>query len=519
MIWIRRFLIVPLGLVFFVLFVLSLIIFRVNGTFLEPDFYKDQLAKADIYNFILIDLPTSGIEELRSKTPDFFYDILGEDPLDTTGLTTDDIVSSFGRALPPTWVQEQVEQVIDQAGGYITGERDTFEINVQPAERADVALEEMKTLLKKGNFFELLFDEVVDLMLEGNLSQFTQLPFGVNITQEEISAALRELVPPSWLEEQALGVIDEAGPYLVGRTDSLQVVIPLGDRREIALAIIEDLAESKLTALVEVLPECDTGQLPFSGGFPSLNELPQCMPSGIQVESLIDLLNIDITGGVGEMIGSQIPDDVVYTEADLRQALTGDDGSSNLDVLDNLREVISQGWTYTDVDLREDLADDGDGAAGANDGTALDALDDYRSQLNRARNLRFLVYILTAVLLALIGVLGGRNWQSKVAWASATLGISAVIVFAASGPVYNSIGQNQIDELRVDIVEDIDSSTTLLAAEKGMDVVQTVADDFLAGIGRSSLMLFVVAGMVFVAALARPKLVRRTSPAEEAETT
>ena len=57
----------------------------------------------------------------------------------------------------------------------------------------------------------------------------------------------------------------------------------------------------------------------------------------------------------------------------------------------------------------------------------------------------------------------------------------------------------------------------LLAAEKGLDVVQTVADDFLAGIGRSSLILAVVAGMVFAAAQLWPRFVRRTSPAEEAE--
>jgi len=635
MIWLRRFLVIPLGLVFFVLLVLTPIIFKVSETFLEPDFYKDQLTKADIYNFVLVELPTSGIEEDRSNDQHFFSGTLEEHPLDTMSLTTDEIVSSIGRAFPPAWVQEQVEQVIDQAGGYITGERDsfeitviaaervtatnqelqalvrkvhlydllfyeivtpeidkvlaeegalpfniplvgedlvtaaqrvapedwvkdqvdnalsevksymvgdqdTFELNVQLAERADVALEEVMTLLMKANFFELLFDEVVDPMLEGSLSQFTELPFGVSITQEEVASAMRELVPPSWVEEQALGVIDEVGPYLIGRTDSFQAVIPLGDLREVALKIIEDLAESKLTALVEALHQCDTGQLPFSGSFPSLHELPECVPRGIEVELLIDLLNIDITGEVGEMIGSQIRDEMVYTETDLRQALGGNPASSNLESLDNIREIMSQGWTYTDVDLREDLDEEyanvladvraalSDGwsytdvdlrenFASADDGTALDNLDTFREQLNRIRNLRFLVYILWAVLLALIGVLGGRDWRGKIAWAAAALGISAAIVFVASGPVYSSIVQSQIDELRVDIVQDIDSPTMLLAAEKGLNVVQTMADDFLAGIGHSSLIPVVFAVLVFAVAQFWPKFVRRTSPTEEAE--
>ncbi|MDA0988049.1 MAG: hypothetical protein O2783_02695 [Chloroflexi bacterium] len=636
MIWLRRFLILPMGLVFVVLFVLTLVIFRLSETFLEPEFYKDELAKAGIYNFALVDLPTSGIEELRSKAPDFFSETLTENPLDTTGLTADDIVSSFGKILPPAWVQEQVEQVIDQAGGYITGESDSFEINVTAAERvtatteevktlvrkallhdllfdefvtpeidkalseegtlpfnvsltgedlvaavqrvapedwvkdqvdhaldevtaymvgdqdtfeikvllaerADIALDEIKILLMKANFFELLFDEVVDPMLEGSLSQFTELPFGVGITQQEISSALRELVPPSWLQEQVLGVIDEAGPYLVGRTDSFQAVIPLADRREVALTIIADLAESKLNALIEGLPECGIGQLPFQGLLPSLDELPQCIPAGFDAQTLMDILDIDFTGGVGEMIGSQIPDEVVYTETDLRQAIGGDPASSNLDVLDNMREIIGQGWSYTEVDLREDLGQDStnvlddvraalsdgwtysdvdfrENLADAEGGAFLENFDTFREQLARARNLRFLVYILWAVLLALIGVLGGRHWGSKIAWAAATLAISSIIVFIASGPVYNFIGQSKIDDLRVDLVQDMESPTQLLAVEKGLDVVQMVADDFLGGIERSSLTLLVIALVAFVAALAWPKYVRRTSPAEEAET-
>ncbi len=625
----------PLGLVFLVLFLLTLVIFRVSATFLEPGFYKDHLEEADVYHFALVDLPTSGIEELSSKAPDFFSDTLNENPLVTTGLTTDDIVSSIGIALPPAWLQEQAEQVIDQAGSYITGERDSFEIsvtaaervtaateavkalvrkallydllfgevvtpridealakegplpfnvsltaedlveavqrvapedwvkdevdlaldeitaymlgeqetfkvNVQVAERADVALEDIKTLLMKANFFELLFDEVVAPMLERSLAQFTELPFGVSITQEEIASAMRELVPPSWLEEQVMGVIDEAGPYLIGRTDNFRASIPLGERREVALTIIEDLASAKLIALVDGLPQCTIGQLPFSGVFPSLNELPECIPEGFDAETLMGFLDIDITGSIGEMIGSQIPDEMVYTEADMRQALSGDPASSNLDTLDNIREILSRGWTYTELDLREDLGPDSsnvldevrlalsdgwtytdadlrENLAGVEGGVGLDNLDTFREQLNRARELRVLVYILWAVLLVLIGFLGGRQWHGRIAWAAATLSISAAILVVASGPIYNSIGQSQIDEMRFHLVDVMDSPTQLLAVDKGLNVVQAVADDFLGGIERSSLILFGVSTLFWMAALAWPRFVKRTSPTGEVQ--
>ncbi len=41
----------------------------------------------------------------------------------------------------------QVESAVDEAGPYIVGKRDSFEINVQLADRAEIALTEAKDLL------------------------------------------------------------------------------------------------------------------------------------------------------------------------------------------------------------------------------------------------------------------------------------------------------------------------------------------------------------------------------------
>ena len=621
MIRVRRLLTLPLGLLFLVLLILTLVVFRVGETFLEPGFYKEQLAKADLYNFLLDELPRSGIEEMREKEPTFFSDDLEENAVVTLALSTDEIVSSLQTALPPEWLQAQVEQVIDQAGGYITGEQDSFEITIEAAERvkatkeqvealihqaqiydllfdeivspqvdealvednlplgiiltreeivsavqrvvpeewveeqavlaldeftaymvgergsfeirvdlaqrADVALTEVKELLKRVDFGELLFDQVLDPFLEGNLTQLTELPFGIAITQEEIKSALREVAPPEWVEEQVLGVIDEVGPYLIGSTDSFQVVISLDERREVALQAIGDLVDAKLHELIQGLPQCDTGQLAFADGIPSFNALPACYPPDFDLEELVDSLDIDITGGVEDMIGNQLLKPVTYTQADLRKALSGSGGTRALEIVDNIREVISQGWTYNDVDLRGDLAESqGEDAIGTlddvrnalsegftysdadlredladvEDGVTLDNLDEFRDQLGRARSLRYLVYVLWALLLVAIGVLGGRHWWSKVAWAATVLAVSSAIVFIASVPVYNSVGGSLIEELRTEQLQDLEG-TQLLAAEKGFDVAQTIVDDFLSGIATASLTLLIMAVVILAGAL------------------
>ena len=615
MILLRRLLTIPLVLLFLLLLFLSLIILRVNSTLLEPEFYKEQLVKGDIYNFLLDDLITAGVDELREKEPEFFPGTMEENPLITLSLTTDDVVSAVKTTFPPSWVQEQVEQVIDQAGGYITGERDDFEITILAAERArtfteevetlirkaqvydllfdeilstevdealekqgalpfdvpltgeeiidsvrriapeewvkeqvelaldevtayavgdqdsfevkvllgervDVALAEIIDLLRKANFTDLLFDQVIDPTLRGLLPSLTQLPFGVAISEEEVIASLHQVAPPDWVQEQVEGIIDETGLYLTGKQDGFQAVIPLAERKEVVLTVIGDLALTKLEELIEGLPECDIGQLPFSGGLPSLNELPVCVPPGIQPQLLIDTLNVDVASLVESMIGDQIPDSMIYTEADLRQAMTGGNGDGSLDIIDDLREIVSQGWTYTDVDLLDDLGDnvdtlddvraalsDGwtytevdllDDLADAGGGEVLDNLDRFRSGLSRARSFQYLIYAPLVLLLAIIALLGGRRLWSKVAWAAAVLGIASAIVFAASGPVYDIAKERLVDNARAEGLADM-KGTGLLAGEKGIDIVQTVADNFVSGITQTSLILMVVALVVFVA--------------------
>ena len=127
MIWLGRLLTIPRGLVFFVLLLLTLVLLQVSSTFLDPGYYTEELDKADIYELALNDLLASAIDEYRKQQPP---EGLEENPLATSGLSTEDIVSSANRALPPEWVQDLVDQSFDQVGHYLTGERDEFEVTV-----------------------------------------------------------------------------------------------------------------------------------------------------------------------------------------------------------------------------------------------------------------------------------------------------------------------------------------------------------------------------------------------------
>ncbi|MEE9247965.1 MAG: hypothetical protein V3U79_04625, partial [Dehalococcoidia bacterium] len=158
MIWFRRTLVIPLAIVFLVVFLTGMVVQRINGTLLDADFYAKHLRKADVYTFVLNDLLTSGIDEARAKdTPGGF----NENPLDGLNLSTQKLVDSANRAIPPEWLQEQVEQILDQVFGYFTGGRDNFQITIEAKDRATELVEVTKDLFIESDTYNVFLDEVV----------------------------------------------------------------------------------------------------------------------------------------------------------------------------------------------------------------------------------------------------------------------------------------------------------------------------------------------------------------------
>ena len=436
---------------FFVLLLLTLVFLQVNDTFLDPDYYPEELRKADVYEFVLVDLLTSAIDERRGLERQLVGEGLEETPLITSGLSTEDIVSSVNRAVPPDWVQDLLEQSFDQIGGYLigerdefeftfragdqvrtlvdevksllrkadaydllfervvdpaiedalaagdlplgvditsdrlveavrtivppewvqeqvegtldeltpyfTGERDTFEVNVQFGDRAEVALDEVKELLGESNVYDLLYGQVVEPTVTDKLGESVELPLGVTLSNEEVLSRLRRVAPPEWVREQAERVIDDAGPYLTGKTDRFATEVSLVDNKRLAKDLLAELVEAKMTALVERLPNCTSAaQLRDALNQVSQGQgLPSCIPAGVPTEQLLGRLGVDVIGQVQSAVLGPIPNKISFTDAQLRSALTLAGAGDNLDQIDTVREILRGGWTYTQDDLKAEL--------------------------------------------------------------------------------------------------------------------------------------------------------------------
>ena len=621
MIWIRRFFVIPFALLFLLILLGNLLFIRFNGTVLNESFYIDQLQKANIYSFVLNDLLVSALDEIRAKDPEDLGSDLNVNPLETMELTTDEIVAAANRAVPPEWVQEQVELALESISGYVAGreddfsftivakdrvtilvdelgalfikantydllfaeviepeaekaledqsallfgvpltsqrlvssakavvseewvdnqvmafidevtpyavgDRDTFRIDVQLADRVEIAIQEVKGLLREGDVHKLLYDEVIDPKVRGSVQGGFDLPYGITVSDDEILSALRQAAPVDWVREQVERVISSSGPYLVGSSDTLSVTVSLEDNKRAAAGVIEGLAMGRLNALVEQSPACGPGETP------DLDQtgLPTCILPGVDAADLLDEADIDISRIVRQQMDSRIPDSVTFTDADLRMALIDAGDEHNVELMDDVREVFRDGWVYTDQDLREDLqAEFGDDSTrvldyirdafrdgwtytgadfrqdliDADEGQLLEDIDEGRNAMGNVTTFQWVSPLAGLGVLAIIGFLGGRRWSSRFAWALGVLTVSSLIILIAAGPIWSSQGSDRIESERANALKDLDG-TERLVADKLYTIVLNAADEYFSGLQSLALGLLIVGAALFALAMLWP---------------
>ena len=642
---IRRFLAVILGIVFIPVAIVALLFLRLNDTFLEDDFYVSQLRQADIFNFLYDDIAPLAIEEVRAETTDLVIDI---------GEVSPELVAAVREAFPPEWLDEQVEGAVRAFLPYLVGDTEEFLISVPVADRVRAAGAALKKALSNDKLVELLYQDVVAVQIQEALEQQGAVPFGLDVTQDQIEAVVRGIAPPEWLRAQIEGAVDALLPYLAGDTDQFTItisvsdraeaageelkgllalwdardflfeqvidpviqqsigddfllpfnlllssqdvkqvirdvvteewldprteelidvtvgflvgegesfayVVPLVERKEVAVASVGRLMDQRLTQLYASTRPCTLEELAALDPRQFADQGIPCRPPEMTLDDLKALVGLsDYQGRVAQVVGDAVPDSLTFTEADLRRALGPEQSqrldeirlwvqrgfaftdadleevlvmadyegaipwealddaaqrravaeSENVEVLEDVRREVRQGLTFTQEDLRERLAED-------DDSYALSDFDQGRTWLGRARSFSIAAWLMPAAILLSVGILGGRRLSAKIAWAAFFLTIPAGIVFAAAGPVYDRVAAPEIQDLFDEKLLDPDADRTALeetGLRKGSSVVLNVGDDFSSGLAQRALLLLIVGGGAFGVALLWQRVIRTRGP-------
>ena len=191
------------------------------GTLLSSDFYKEQLRDAEVYDFLYDELLLAAVEDAIESDE-------GLPPGVDVG--ADEVVASLRDALPPDWLQEQVEAAIDSAGPYFLNDADAFSLSVDLNERADAAEAAAFSLMERVDLHESFFAEEVPEVVAKRLREDGELPLGIQITQEEAVAAIERVVTPRHVGAQQTEAAEALAEYLVGRRDSYAFTFTFTER-------------------------------------------------------------------------------------------------------------------------------------------------------------------------------------------------------------------------------------------------------------------------------------------------
>ena len=440
----------------------------------------------------------------------------------------DRLIRAGRRIVTPEWLQAQVERALGEVTPYLAGESDSFEIRVRLTdEQAAAAVDETKSILREVDAYDLVYTDLVEPAVRDSLEEAVLLPYGVEITRDEVMDVLRQAAPPTWVRQQAEIVIDDVAPYLVGRSDGFSTAVSLVDNKRQAEGAIAELAFAKLTEAVLALPVCPTRAESLAAAESLGHGLPACIPLGASATDVIERAGPEVAGSISPLVLANVPNRVRFTDSNLRWSVRQTGGQGALDLLDDGRELLSEGWTYASAELHADLAESGgdavetlaeiraflaDGYAYTHEHGSGDRrgnpvvrdLDTIHGLAMIVRRYGWIAYVLTPVLLITIGLLGGRSWPGRVAWASLFLLISAGAAFITPGLLYDAYFAPELDRAHADIApqpSDDFGSTLLLIADKARGISESAGVEFVGGIRKASFVLALGASAALLSAI------------------
>ncbi len=390
-------------------------------------------------------------------------------------LTPDEAEDAARRILPPDWIETQIFSVVDQTAPYFAGTEDELNVSINFKDRVPVAGQILKDKLNdEDTLVRLVFEQVVDPLVASAAADSTVIAFGIEITEADIQEAVEIVAPAEWVRAQGDGIIDAVVAWLVGATNNLQYTLELEQRKADAATQLDDLAIRKLDEQLAVTPTCrnqfeaaDALSSALAGLFPT------CLPDNST--EIVNAMRPIISSQISSVVLTNVPDQITYSDTDLRAQL----GSDSLDTLDTLRDQVINGVGFTEEDIINQLATEGDPQSAADaqemldivragfvfdeteitdrmDSAQLTRFNEIRDYISLGWTFRWIIFLPAILLIVLVSLIGGRGWAGRAKWAGAPVAIVAILFFASI-----QVGWASTSSLRsFDVPEDALSAQT-----------------------------------------------------------
>lgn len=433
--------------------------------------------------------------------------------------------------VPVAWIDDKVFTTLDALDLFMSGQSDTLTVNISFEDRVPVAAEVAKRILTKSNADQVIFDKLIEPQITEQIGQFTILSYKVTIEDDEIADAVSQIAPPDWVDGHIDAIIDNVASYMSRKSDSLNYTVDLTSQREAAVDVVTNLAIARATSEITALPACKSIPEAQNAVWAiSAGRIPGCINPNIPIDNFLAELESKLTEQVQQTIGKQFPDSVTYDESLFVDALSGQ-GATNLE---DIRDKITEGITIDENDILERLSDKQETAerfleiirtgrpytqldferyradrALSHDGDDMFAnIDSVRGGLGVvfgfAGSALAILVILLVVLV--IGILGGREWTSRLIWGASALAFASFIVWLLFAQILSGVGANFVEEGMLEeinariVTEKSEGDPTgmlELARDEGIAKVRAIGDA-VTGEFATHAMLWLVVGIIAI---------------------
>jgi hypothetical protein len=486
MIWLRRVLAIPLIFLFVLTFVLGLVLCHLSGTVGSAGFYNGQMRKAQVYDWIHDSLLPAVLDEAGVESPTDF-------PIDTPEMK-EDILTVAETTFPPEWLEETFEGATKQIIPYVVGDKNSFTITIDVQSRIDPMADGIKDVVDghAAEIYDYVTSDLIVPAVTEQLALGADLPYGITLTDEEITDIVAQAMPQDWAIAQFKSMIDSLAAYLKGDVDNLNLNIVLTDVKSRAATALNELTDEKLTDIYEGIDSTCASVTDFLNTLDP-DTLPSCKPAGYTYAQFKQALE----GEMGMTFAQRIKQDVIdlipnsyyFDQSQLEEAL----GEDLADTLDKAREfVVDDQGQITERELRE--SDDGENDAEEED------FDKARSTIHTIKMWIWPLWIISILLLVAIGFLCGRNWKSRLLWPLCVLFIISllfVIVVAvarAAAPIPDRIVERPEGEEA--------TQAGILIADRADEIAHNAINALVWGLELKLILFIVFSGLAIAGVIA-----------------
>src|SRR5512136_107984 len=300
MIWLRRVLAIPLIFVFVLTFVSGLVLCHLSGTVGSAGFYNGQMHKAQVYDWIHESLLPAVLDEAGVESPTDF-------PIDTPELK-EDILTVAETTAPPEWLEETFEGATKQIVPYVVGDKKSFTITIDVQSRIDPMAEGIKDVVDShaAEIYDWVTNDLIVPAMTEQLALGADLPYGIALTDEEISNLVASAMPQDWTIAQSKSMIDSVAAYLKGDVDNLSLNINLTEVKSRAATSLSELTEEKLIDLFEGIDSTCSSEAAFQSALHPATG-PTCKPAGYTYAQFKQALEPDM----GMTFAQRVDQDIV----------------------------------------------------------------------------------------------------------------------------------------------------------------------------------------------------------------